>query len=110
MDETGITAWGGLFTLTGLDLPSDLRQLVKGLRNSIAHNSIEFMTDGTNITGVVFHARRRDDGTSLWLAGFELGGLDRFLSKLTDEVVQACHRGARRERADELPKGEVRVQ
>jgi hypothetical protein len=96
--RAGVPKWGVRFELIekGGRLPADLRPFLKGLRNSVAHASFEFASDGTNLSGVTFAHQTRDQPPKmLWQAAFDLGQLRSFLTHLTYEVEEACTSRAR---------------
>jgi hypothetical protein len=89
---TGIPAWSVYFRLEPVEgkLPTELRPFLQRLRNSVAHLSLEFVSNGAEISGVGFVQRSRDRTELLWRAFFDLAQLRKFLACLTDEVERAC--------------------
>lgn len=93
---TGVGEWGVSFRLEkGEDpLPTELRPFLIGLRNSVAHSTFEFASDGGELSGVSFAAMSGDKHRRfLWRAVFDLDELRSFLAHLTDEVEKACTKG-----------------
>jgi HEPN pEK499 p136 len=98
--RTGIPGWGATFDIAGEPAPADLRTLVKGLRNAVAHFSLSFTTAAREITGVNFQTFEDERATiPRWAASFKVDELRSFLDHLADEVDSAWQRRHRREQA-----------
>jgi len=89
----GIADWGVTFELIQGEgsPPAQLRPFLTGMRNSIAHASFEFASDGSSISGITFVNRTNDKAARiLWKAVFDLDALRGFLDPLTKEIERAC--------------------
>lgn len=71
--------------------PTDLRQLVIGLRNAVGHFNIEWLGDGTAIVGLQFGST--NDPGSPWAAQFDVDELRRFVEQLADAVDSTLSKG-----------------
>jgi hypothetical protein len=98
VEQHGIAEWRVAFELVPRkgSLPQELRPLLTGMRNSIAHTSLEFPSDGANISGITFVNRANNKAASiLWTAEFDLDGIRAFLNPLIKEIERACRRRSR---------------
>lgn len=96
---TGIPDWRAAFRLVQAEEepPTELRPFIDGLRNSVAHGSLDFETDGLEITGVTFVQKSRDKPRRiLWRASFELDELRIFLEHFIAQIETACARRTKR--------------
>ena len=93
----GIAKWGVTFNVVKREgrPPKQLRPLLTGMRNTIAHGSWEFEANGPNIGGIKFVNRSKDRKRVLWIAAFDLDGLHSFLDHLTSEIERAYRRQGR---------------
>lgn len=99
--RTGIPSWGVAFVIDGDPLPGDLRALIKGLRNAVAHFSLSFTTEAGEIIGLHFQTYEDERATiARWAASFKIGELRAFLDHLAEEVDIAW---LRRHRREQLP-------
>jgi HEPN pEK499 p136 len=95
---TGIDtdAWHAPFEIAGNGSPSpdNLPELIKGLRNAVAHAALEPTTDGHDITGVefTFYTGRRWKSPPVWRVTFRLFELETFLEGLSPAIKAACAR------------------
>lgn len=96
-----IPSWNVRFRLRDGEepAPAQLRPLLAGLRNSVAHCSHTYVNEGNDITGITFESRSDDRGRRsreetrlLWEVSFDLFNLRVFLSQLADGIVVARRR------------------
>jgi hypothetical protein len=64
---------------------SDLRDLIRLLRNSVAHFNIEFTESGGHIDGVVLSNKR--DGKTTWKAALSLTELEDITDRFIDLIL-----------------------
>jgi HEPN family protein len=98
---TGIPDWRATFRLVQAEgePPTELRPFIDGLRNSVADGSLDFETDGVEITGVTFVQKSRDKPRrTLWRASFALDELRFFLEHFIAQIETACARRTKRAR------------
>jgi HEPN pEK499 p136 len=102
VSPTGIREWDVSFLLQpathrhhrSLDsdgLPTDLRVLVNGLRNAVAHYALKFGVEDKGIASVVFQVRpwdREEPPSPPWDATFTISELLAFVQRLADAIEQ----------------------
>jgi HEPN pEK499 p136 len=64
--------------------PTDLRQLIIGLRNAVGHFNIEWLGDGKHISGLRFSSEVAAPPS--WAIEFGLDDLRRFVDRLAQEI------------------------
>lgn len=72
--------------------PTDLRQLVIGLRNAVGHFNIKWLGDGTGISGLRFSSEAAAPPS--WAVEFGLDDLRRFVDRLAEEIEATLSKGA----------------
>ena len=87
LEEMEADGWPTPLVSGGFAAPRDLRDLMRMLRNSIAHFNLEFLSDSSGqITGICLWNTRR--GTRTWQVTLSLSDLegltDRFIDLLLD--------------------------
>lgn len=93
----GIRAWhqGPVrFDLTGFDMqpPVNLRKLLGGLRNSVAHANFQYVSDARDVITAIEFMSTSNTKVPLWSATFEIAELRMFLVNLSHELKSARQR------------------
>jgi hypothetical protein len=103
VSSEGITRWRATdirFRLQAFPgrAPSQLRPFLTGLRNAVAHSSLEYHEVNGDISAITFQNRSNDRArTLLWQVEFDLPNLRMFLLCLAREVEAARGRQLRAE-------------
>jgi hypothetical protein len=112
VSPTGILEWGVSFLLQPIrkrhqgvpdpgGLPKDLRALVAGLRNAVAHYALKYGVEEKEIVSVVFQVRpwdREQLSSPPWDATFTIPELLAFVRRLA-EAIERVQEEARASRA-----------
>jgi hypothetical protein len=96
VEPRGIPEWNLKFHLSPgeLEVPTTIRQLMRGLRNAVAHYRLSFLTQKNEIVGITFEAPagRAANSPINWRAEFDLDAVRAFALRLADELEKASYR------------------
>ena len=68
---------------------SDLKQLIKNMRNAVAHFNIELVNDGNEIIGIRFRSFSQPDSHregQYWTGMYDVASLREFVNKLSEHL------------------------
>ncbi|HBG59221.1 MAG TPA: HEPN family nuclease [Anaerolineaceae bacterium] len=74
---------------------SNLKQLVRNMRNAVAHFNIELVNDGNEITGIRFGSFSKPDSHREgphWTGMYDIASLREFVNKLSEHLQSSSKR------------------
>ncbi|MFG0293477.1 MAG: HEPN family nuclease [Phycisphaerales bacterium JB050] len=87
LDELRTDGWPETVLSGEFEAPKHLRDLVRLLRNSIAHFNIEFITSQNKICGVIL-ANKCNCGRVTWRAELSLNDLEKITRKFVELILE----------------------